>query len=279
MIAAFFWALFDLTRKLSLRYIHPKALLILFSLIQVIFFFFWCLKESFFFLIIPYSIPGISLVILSIFSALIFLKSIKDSELSLTIPLLSFTPLFSSIFSFIFLNEELDDTQYFGILLIIFGTLILYSKKFNIFFFFRSFQIIKSNQSARLMILVAFCWSLTPILDKICLKYSSINLHGLIQSLCISIILSVFSMKELIHFKKQKKKYSLIFITILVGTIATVLQFFAILTNFVPIMESIKRATGQFSAVLFGRVFFNENINFQKVIGVSLLSIGVAFII
>ena len=129
------------------------------------------------------------------------------------------------------------------------------------------------------MILVAFCWSLTPILDKICLKYSSINLHGLIQALCIFIILSVFSIKELIDFKNQKKKYNLIFVTILVGTIATVLQFFAILSNFVPIMESIKRAVGQFSAVLFGKFFFNETISLQKIVGVCFLSIGVSFII
>lgn len=216
---------------------------------------------------------------MGIFSALIFLKSIRDSELSLTIPLLSFTPLFSSIFSFIFLNEELNKIQYFGIFTIIFGTLVLYSKKFNVFFFFKSFYTIKNNQSAKLMIFVAFCWSLTPILDKICLKYSSINLHGLIQAFSTFIILSIFSIKELINFKTQKKKYTLIFITILIGTIATVLQFFAILINFVPIMESIKRATGQFSAVLFGRIFFRETISLQKVVGVCLLSIGVSFII
>lgn len=279
VIAGIFWALFDLTRKLSLRYIDPKVLLILFSLIQIIFFFLWCIKEGFFFQIVPYSIPGTLLIILGIFSSLFFLRSIKDSELSLTIPLLSFTPLFSSIFSFLFLDEELNETQYFGILMIIFGTLILYSKRLNFLFFFKSFHIIKNNQGARLMILVAFCWSLTPILDKICLKYSSINFHGLIQALFIFIILSFFSIKELIDFKNQKIKYSIILITIVIGTIATVLQFFAILFNFVAVMESIKRATGQFSAVLFGRIFFKEVISIQKVIGVCLLYIGVTYIL
>ena len=129
------------------------------------------------------------------------------------------------------------------------------------------------------MILVAFCWSLTPILDKICLKYSSINLHGLIQALFIFIILSIFSIRELINFKNQKKKSILLFTTIIIGTIATVLQFFAILSNFVPIMESIKRATGQFFAVLFGKIFFKEIISLQKVIGVCLLSIGVGYVL
>ena len=61
-----------------------------------------------------------------------FLKSIRESDLSLTIPLLSFTPLLARFFSLFFLNERLDIIQYTGILLIIFGTLILYSERFEI---------------------------------------------------------------------------------------------------------------------------------------------------
>jgi uncharacterized membrane protein len=65
----------------------------------------------------------------------------------------------------------------------------------------------------------------------------------------------------------------------LVGTIATILQFYAILSNFVPIMESIKRATGQFSAVILGKIFFNEAISKQKIIGVSFITVGVNFLV
>ena len=72
-----------------------------------------------------------------------FLKSIRESDLSLTIPLLSFTPLFSSIFSLFFLNERLDIIQYAGILLIIFGTLILYSERFEISYLFKSITKLK----------------------------------------------------------------------------------------------------------------------------------------
>ena len=32
------------------------------------------------------------------------------------------------------------------------------------------------------MVLVSIIWSLTPVLDKLCLKNSSINIHGVIQS-------------------------------------------------------------------------------------------------
>ncbi len=280
LFSGIFWAIFDLTRKLSLRYIHPKLLLLLFTLVQILIFFFWCVKESFYFNLALYFIPGITLLIIGTFSALIFLESIKKSDLSLTIPLLSFSPLFSSLFSFIFLEEKLEFIQYFGILAVIIGTLFLYSEKFKFIYIFRSISNIKNNESAKLMLLVALCWSITPVLDKMCLAQSSINFHGFVQALFMFLILFIISLKELSNFKRLKKNnYYLIFFTILAGTIATIIQFYAILLNFVPIMESIKRAVGQFSAVLFGKLFFNEKITVQKIFGITFISFGVSMII
>lgn len=222
--------------------------------------------------------PGLILITLGIFSALLFLKSIKESELSLTIPLLSFSPFFSSIFSSIFLKEELSLVQYTGIFGIILGTLILYSKGLELKKLLKSFKTISNNKSAKFMILVSVCWSLTPVLDKICLQHSSINIHGLIQSFFTFVILYFLSSNK----QKQKnifKNYRIIFITTIIGTVATITQFYAILLNFVPIMESIKRATGQFSAIILGKLFFNEKVTKQKIIGIILISIGVNLII
>ena len=280
LVSAIFWALFDLTRKLSLEIVNAKILLLLFSIIQTIIFSIWCIKESFSFNFVFYLIPGFTLVLLGIFSAFIFLKSIKESELSLTIPLLSFSPLFSSIFAFILLGETLNIKQYLGVFTIIFGTLILYSEKLELYFFIKSFLNIKNNLSAKLMILVSFCWSLTPVLDKICLKHSSMNIHGLVQAISTFIILFFFSLREIKQIKTKKfKNFKLIIVTVSIGTLATVLQFYAIILNFVPIMESIKRAVGQFCAVGFGNLFFKERFSSQKIIGVSVLSLGVYLIV
>ena len=68
-------------------------------------------------------------------------------------------------------------------------------------------------------------------------------------------------------------------LTISIGTIATILQFYAILSSYVPIMESIKRSVGQLSSVFLGKLFFNEEITKPKVWGVIVLSIGVYFIV
>ena len=90
IISAFFWAAFDLTRKLSLEKINSINLLLIFTLAQTLIFGGWVVYENPFINIKSYIIPGLTLILISLFSALLFLKAIKQSDLSLTIPLLSF---------------------------------------------------------------------------------------------------------------------------------------------------------------------------------------------
>ena len=277
IISAFFWAAFDLTRKLSLEKINSINLLLIFTLAQTLIFGGWVVYENPFINIKSYIIPGLTLILISLFSALLFLKAIKQSDLSLTIPLLSLSPLFSSLFSFIFLNEKLLYFQYIGILLIIFGTLILYSKKITLGDILKSFKVITLNKSARLMIVVSLIWSLTPVLDKLCLKNSSINIHGFIQSFGLVILLTLLLRKESHEINSLKKNWKLILFTIFTGIIATVLQFYAILFNYVPVMEAIKRSIGQLSSVVFGKLFFKEKVTKPKVLGVLILSFGVYY--
>ena len=274
-----FWAIFDLTRKLSLKKINSVNLLLIFTITQFIIFLIWIFIDNFSINLIPYLLPGIILIFVGLFSALLFLKAIQQSDLSLTIPLLSFSPMFSSIFSFFFLNEQLSKIQYFGVFLIIFGALILYSKKLTLEEFLKSFKVILKNSSAKLMIIVSIIWSLTPVLDKLCLEHSSINFHGFIQSLGMIILLIFLFKKDKVQTLNTKKNWRLILLTVFVGSTATILQFYAILTNYVPIMESIKRSVGQLSSVFLGKIFFNEKINKPKVIGVIILSVGVYFIV
>jgi len=279
IVSAFFWAAFDLTRKLTLEKISSINLLLIFTITQLIIFLIWLFFEDFSINLIPYLLPGITLIIIGLFSALLFLKAIKQSDLSLTIPLLSLSPMFSSLFSFFFLNEQLSNIQYLGIFLIILGTLILYSKKLTIYEIIKSFKIILKNSSAKLMVLVSIIWSLTPVLDKICLKNSSVNIHGFIQSLGMITLLIFLFKKDKVQTENTKKNWRIILLTVFIGSTATILQFYAILTNYVPIMESIKRSIGQLSSVFLGKIFFNEEVNKPKVVGVIVLSIGVYFIL
>tara|TARA_B100001121_G_scaffold66005_1_gene58025 strand:+ start:189 stop:578 length:390 start_codon:yes stop_codon:yes gene_type:complete len=129
------------------------------------------------------------------------------------------------------------------------------------------------------MFVVSLIWSLTPVLDKLCLKNSSINIHGFIQSFGLVILLTFLLKSERREITDLKKNWKLILITTLTGIIATVLQFYAILFNYVPIMEAIKRSIGQLSSVIVGKLFFKEKITKPKILGVLILSSGVYYIL
>ena len=280
MISGIFWAFFDLSRKITLKKISPFTLLIIFSFVQLIIFSIWINFENYQINFVPYIFPGLLLIVISIISAFLFLKALSISELGLSIPLLSFSPLFSTILSSIILDENLQKLQYFGIGLIIFGTVILYSRSFSIPDIFKSLTYIVKNKGARYMILVSLIWSLTPILDKICFKYSSMNIHGFIQSFGILIVLIMINRESFFDdLQSIKGSFFIICITMLVGTIATIFQFFAISLTFVSIMESIKRSVGQVLSVIFGTIYFNEKITYQKILGVIILSLGVFVIL
>lgn len=59
---------------------------------------------------------------------------------------------------------------------------------------------------------------------------------------------------------------------------ATVLQFFAITLTYVTIMETIKRTLGQLFSIVFGKIFFKEIINAQKILGIIIISLGILLI-
>ena len=276
IISGIFWSLFDVSRKLTLEKISSISLLIIFSIAQILIFFIWVIVDGFRINIISYLIPGVCLIIISIISALLFLESIKKSELSLTIPLLSFTPLFSALLSSFMLKENLVMTQYFGIVFIVFGATILYSKKISLTGVYDSIFSILNNKSAKYMLCVSFLWSLTPIIDKICFKFSSMNFHGLIQAIGIFLVLFCFYKNSIQRdFQIIKKNKLLILITVLIGTTATILQFLAIKLTYVSIMESIKRSFGQILSVVFGSIFFRESISTQKILGIFVIVTGV----
>ena len=155
----------------------------------------------------------------------------------------------------------------------------LYSKELSLKGILYSLKNLIHELGAKYMLLVSLIWSLTPVLDKVCFKYSSINIHGFIQSAGMLLILSLItSRKKSLNLNKIKKNYKIIFFTMSAGIIATVLQFFAITLTFVTIMETIKRTLGQLLSIVFGKIFFKERVNAQKILGIIIISLGILFI-
>ena len=259
IVSSFFWGIFDLLRKLVLEYLSISQVICVIFISQLIFFFF-----SLFFSNLLVSDPNyfLYLIIISVLSLLAifcFLKAIKIGEISMSIPLLSYSPLLSLLFSNYFLGENLEAQQYFGVATIFFGSFILYSKSLKVQDLLLSPVTLMKNKGAQLIICVTIIWSIIPVLDKKSLTYTDIYLHGFLQSLLIVFLLLIFIKtpitKKIIKLKKKKEIF-LFLLLIIFSFLTTLLQFLALKINLVPILEVFKRAIGILLALYFGYFFF-----------------------
>lgn len=235
-----------------------------------------------FFIEIPAITKGFWLAIfisgtLNIATAILYLKAIKLSDLSLVSPLATFTPLFLLITSPLIIGEFPSLFGLIGILLIVFGSYILNlkEKKKGIF---APFKALLNNKGARLMLLVAFIWSITSNFDKIGLQNSSPIFYGITVNIFITIgITPIVFIKSRKNIKQiQNNLKSLIPVGILNGLMIT-FHMIAISMTLVAYLISIKRTSAVIS-VLLGSLIFKEKGLKERILGSILMILGVLFI-
>ncbi|NOQ24314.1 MAG: EamA family transporter [Bacteroidales bacterium] len=232
-----------------------------------------------FFIEIPEITSGFWLAIfvsgtLNIATAILYLKAIKIADLSLVIPLSTFTPLFLLITSPIIVGEFPTIFGLIGIFLIVFGSYILNIKKRKDGFL-APFKALLSNKGAQIMLLVAFIWSITSNFDKIGLQHSSPVFYGIAVNVFITIgitpIVFIKSRKNLNQIPKNLK--SLIPVGIFHGFMM-LFHMIAISMTLVAYLISIKRTSAVIS-VLFGVIIFKEKGLKERILGAIIMIIGV----
>ena len=209
---------------------------------------------------------------------LLYFKAIKRSELSVTVPLITLTPLFMLLTSPILIGEFPSALGVVGIVLIVAGTYISNisedPKKI-----FAPFVSLVRNQGSRYMLLVAFIWSITANLDKIGVEETSPIYWAFSKDFLILLylipILAIKSKKPLLQI--NNRKWPLLMVGFFKST-SVVTQMFAIQFILVPYVISIKRASSVF-IILFAFLYMNERKNFRnRMIGIIIILLGLAVI-
>ncbi len=205
---------------------------------------------------------------------LLYFKAIKRSEISVTLPLITLTPLFMLITSPIMIGEFPSTLGLVGILLIVTGTYISNMsedpKKV-----FAPFVSLVKNQGSRYMLLVAFIWSITANIDKIGVEetspvYWAFSKDFVILFYLIPILLKK-SKKPFLQIRNRK--WPLLSVGFF-KTTSVLTQMFAIQFILVPYVISIKRASAVF-IILYAFLFLNERKNFRnRVIGIIVIMAG-----
>lgn len=212
---------------------------------------------------------------LNVITTILYMKAIKYSDLSITVPMVSFTPLFLLITSPLIVGEFPTMFGLLGVILIVIGSYVLnIREKVD-----RSiFPKILTKKGPRLMLIVAFIWSITSNFDKIGVQNSSPILWAISISIFITLILTpimLFHNKK-IGIKNLKNIRYLIPVG-LFGATSIIFQMIAISLSFVIYVISIKRTSSVIS-ILFGYLIFNEKGITERLLGAFIMITGILLI-
>jgi uncharacterized membrane protein len=241
------------------------------------------------FLVLPFifiSIPSIgsqywiALLIdgtLNVIATILQLKAIKSSDLSLTIPLLAFTPLFLLITSPLILGQFPTFLGIIGVILIVIGSYVLNIQRTDNGYL-APFKAMIEQHGPKMMLIAAFILSITSSIDKIGVLNSSplfwaVSVHSFTSITLIPIIIHEFKN----HLKLTGMDIRLLFAVGLFSALAILTQYIAITFLLVPYVIAIKR-TSTIMSVLFGYLIFKEKEIKGRLLGASIMVFGVILI-
>jgi uncharacterized membrane protein len=214
---------------------------------------------------------------LNLITTVLYMKAIKASDLSVTVPMVTFTPLFLLLTSPIIVGEFPPLKGILGILLIVFGSYLLHLKE-KPKGILAPFKAIITGKGPRLMLVVAFIWSVTSNIDKVGIRNSSVVMWAVAIHIFIIITMvplvwltSRYSIHQLV---KQRN------MLIPLGFIDALKYFFqlaALQFTLVAYVISIKR-TSAILCVIFGALIFKEKGIKERLTGSVIMVAGVLLI-
>jgi len=221
---------------------------------------------------------------LNVIATILQLKAIKSSDLSLTIPLLSFTPLFLLIISPLILGQYPTFLGIIGVILIVIGSYVLNIKRRILTTkrknsdYLDPFKAMVQKRGPKLMIIAAFILSITSSIDRIGDLNSSPLFWAVSVHLFTSVTLAPVIIREFSNHKKLKgMNIRILFAVGFFSALAIVTQFIAIISLLVPYVIAIKR-TSAIMSVLFGYFIFKEKGIKGRLIGSAIMVLGVIII-
>jgi len=207
--------------------------------------------------------------------SILYMKALKDSPLSVTLPMMAFNPVFTGLLAYFFKGTPPSTIGWLGIGLIAVGIYLINSKsgqKNLISPILHIFQ----NKGALFMLCVAFLWSVGAHFSKMKVDGSSAyfsTLTGGISGVVTTYMLAVM-MKKNISFTSIKNNFWSLFPVGLFYYIATYTSSIALAGSSAVYVFSIKRSSMFFSAIA-GKLFFKEELNIYKYVGLILLLGGI----
>jgi len=217
------------------------------------------------------------LVPVDIFALYLYMKALKLSPLSLSIPFLSFTPVFMILTGFLILDESPNVWGVCGILFVVVGSYVLYSSKIK-YGYLAPLRAIRKEPGSWLMLVVAILYSILAVLGKKAIQHSSPIFFGFFFLASVNItILIFFPVLSKIKWNALSKMPVRGICVGFVLYLHVLLHVLAISMVEAVYMISVKRMSIVF-AVIYGWLLFKETDIKSRMLGAVLMFLGIGVI-
>lgn len=217
---------------------------------------------------------------LEVVAIIFYIKALKVSPLSLTLPFLSLTPVFLIIVPYIVLGERVSVIGALGVLFIAVGGYTLNIKEFKKGVF-EPFLAIKKEKGSIFMIIVALIYSFTSSLGKRAIEHSSPIFFGATYITLLVIVLTPIALYKGRDELRVIFRNGAIKSTVLPGMLQSIMiisHMIAMSMTKVAYMISVKRLS-LLIGIFYGYLFFKESGIRERMLGTILMLTGFVLIV
>lgn len=210
----------------------------------------------------------------------LYIKALKSSPLSLTLPFLALTPVFLIFFSYFILGEKVSVYGGAGILLIASGSYLLNINAIRKGILAPMLSI-KKEKGSILMICVAFLYSITSSFGKMAIEHSSPLFFGTTYFFALTIFFTPIALwkgKDDIKNFMNTGKFKSLFLPGIFYSIMVITHMTAMHLTKVAYMISVKR-TSLLIGVFYGYIIFKEKNIKNRALGAILMFIGFIMVV
>lgn len=213
---------------------------------------------------------------LNVVATVLYMKAIKASDLSLTVPMVAFSPLFLLLTSPLMLGETPDASGIAGVVLIVGGAYRLGAGESRAGLL-APLRALLAERGPRLMLLVALIWSVSANFDKIGVRNSSPLLWAAALNMFIAAALLPLVLQRRRGRRLLPDGLKGLFLIGTAGGVGSICQMTAFNLTLVPYVIAIKRTSILMSS-LWGHLCLGEAGLRQRVPAVLLMVAGVALL-
>ena len=275
LLSAFSESLRDISSKYAMKRIDEYIAVFGWSLFSLLF-----LSIPMFFT----KIPEVDLIfwgstlmasLLMVLAQVLYMKAIKLSPLSLTIPMLTFSPLFVLTLSPLLLGEFPSFFGFIGMFLVVFGTYLLKIKEGK---GLEPIRALFREKGPIFMLLVAFLWGIIPNFQKVAVQHSNVFFSTVMLRLFIILLILPLAFTRLRKIAVRIKADVKYLVAIgLFSALDWIFYYSAMRLAIIPYIVSVKRTSVVFSSA-YGFLFFKERYVKERLTGVIIMIIGVFLI-